>query len=45
MQKYAIFVEKKFEDENAKDEKYCKVRDKCHYTDEYGKYNEDSEYI
>ena len=34
---------KKFED--AKDEKYCKVRDHCHYTDEYGEYNEYSEYI
>ena len=28
------FVEK-FEDRYIKDEKYCKVRDNCHYTCEY----------
>ena len=26
---------KKFEDKHAKDKNYCKVRDHCHYTDEY----------
>ena len=27
--------EKKFENINLKDKKYCKVRDHCHYTGEY----------
>ena len=30
MQKFAIF-----DDKHAKDKKYCKVRDHCHYTEEY----------
>ena len=32
--KKKIFV-KKFEDKNAKDKKYHKVRDHCHYAEEY----------
>ena len=40
MQKSLIFVKKKKKKKNwknnyAKDKKYCKVRDHCHYTKEY----------
>ena len=35
MQKYVIFVKKKFEDKNAKDKKYWKVRNRCHYRSKY----------
>ena len=34
MQKSVIFV-KKFLKSHVKDEKYCEVRDHCHYTGEY----------
>ena len=32
MQKYVIFVIKKFENKYLKDEKYRRVKDHCHYT-------------
>ena len=35
MQKSIIFV-KKFENKYLKDKKYCKFRDHCHYTGQYG---------
>ena len=33
--KICYICREKFEDKNAKDKKYCKVRDHCHYTGEY----------
>ena len=33
--KIYYICEEKFEDEYAKDEKFCKVRDHCYYTDKY----------
>ena len=35
MQKSVIFVKETFENKYLKDKKYRKVRDHCHYTDEY----------
>ena len=35
MQKSVIFVKKKIENKYLKDKKYRKVRDHCHYTEEY----------
>ena len=40
MQKSYIYKEK-LENKYLKDKKYCKVRDHCHYTGEYG----DVEYV
>ena len=34
MQKIWYISKEKFEDKYFKDEKYCKVRDRCHYTRE-----------
>ena len=36
MQKSVIFVKEKIKNKCVKDKKYCKVRDHCHYTGEYG---------
>ena len=36
MQKSVIFVKDKIKTKYVKDKKYCKVRDHCHYTGEYG---------
>ena len=33
--KICYICKEKFEDKHAKDKKYCKVGDHCHYTDEY----------
>ena len=33
--KKPYICEAKFKDKYVKDKKYCKVRDHCHYTDEY----------
>ena len=35
IQNFVIFVEEKIEDKYAKDKRCCKVRDRCHYIDEY----------
>ena len=34
--KICYICNKKFENKYLKDEEYCKVRDHCHYTGEYG---------
>ena len=31
-----IFVQKNLKNKYLKDKKYCKVRDHCHYIEEYG---------
>ena len=33
--KLCYFCREKFQNKYAKDKKYCKVRDDCHYTGEY----------
>ena len=35
MKKSVIFVSKNNKNKNVKCQKYCKVRDHCHYTGEY----------
>ena len=34
--KICYICKEKFKEKHAKDKKYCKVRDHCHYTGEYG---------
>ena len=40
-----MFFQRNFEDKHAKDENYCKARDHCHYTGEYGGAIDEGQFI